>query len=201
MPAPAVFRGEHMSDLLDNRAGDELLEEKILNSDIAYQGGFLRVDSVDIELPNGHLTTHEVIRHPGAVAIIALNERGEVLLVRQYRTALERVTVEVPAGKLDMGEDPLECARRELSEETGYSAGRLDYLAPIAVAAGYSDEIIHLYMATELSAGAAHPDDDEFVVSEWVPLDVLVDSVLDGRVEDSKTVIAALICDAIRTRV
>ena len=201
MPAPAVFRGEHMSDLLDNRAGDELLEEKILNSDIAYQGGFLRVDSVDIELPNGHLTTHEVVRHPGAVAIIALNERGEVLLVRQYRTALERVTVEVPAGKLDMGEDPLECARRELSEETGYSAGRFDYLAPIAVAAGYSDEIIHLYMATELSAGAAHPDDDEFVVSEWVPLDVLVDSVLDGRIEDSKTVIAALICDAIRTRV
>lgn len=190
-----------MSDLLSTRDGDELLEERILGSEPAFRGGFLKVDSVQVELPNGKRAAREVVRHPGAVAVIALDADSRVLLVRQYRTALERVTVEVPAGKLERGEDPLLCAQRELAEETGYAAGRMDYLAPVAVAAGYSDEIIHLYLATELKSGAAHPDDDEFVAAEWVPLDVLVDSVLDGRIEDSKTVIAALLCDALRRRV
>lgn len=190
-----------MTELLDNRAGDELLEERILDSEPAFRGGFLKVDKVDVVLPNGHRAEREVIRHPGAVAVIALNDNGEVLLVRQYRTALERVTLEIPAGKLELGEDPLLAAKRELEEETGYSAERLDYLMPVATAAGYSDELIHLYMATGLAGGTAHPDDDEFVAAEWVSLDVLVDSVLDGRIEDSKTVIAALICDAMRHRV
>ena len=190
-----------MEELLDTRCGDELLEEKILDSAPAVKGGFLQVDAVQIELPNGNQTVHEVVRHPGAVAVVALNNMGEVLLVRQYRTALERVTLEIPAGKLERGEDPLLAVKRELEEETGYSAERFDYLMPVAVAAGYSDEIIHLYMATGLMAGAAHPDEDEFVAAEWVALDTLVDSVLDGRIEDSKTVIAALICDAMRHRV
>lgn len=90
--------------------------------------------------------------------------------------------------------------RRELAEETGYAAGQIRRLASIAVAVGYSDEIIHLYMATDLTPGSAHPDDDEFVVAEWVSIESLIDSVLDGRIEDSKTVIAALICDALRHR-
>lgn len=201
MGLEVVPRGEATPALLDTRDGDELLEERILGSEPAFRGGFLKVDAVDIELPNGNRAVHEVVRHPGAVAVIALDAESRVLLVRQYRTALERVTVEVPAGKLEAGEDPLVCAQRELAEETGYKAGRMDYLAPIAVAAGYSDEIIHLYVATDLTPGAAHPDDDEFVAAEWVPLDVLVDSVLDGRIEDSKTVIAALLCDALRRRV
>ena len=180
---------------------DPALDERILESRPAYQGSFLRVDAVDLEVANGARKVHEVVRHPGAVAVIALDDEGRVLLVRQYRTALERVTVEVPAGKLEFGEDPLEAVKRELAEETGYTARDIKYLAPVAVAAGYSDEIIHLYMATGLEAGQAHPDDDEFVAAEWVELDVLVDSVLDGRIEDSKTVIAALLCDAIRRRV
>ncbi len=189
-----------MGDLLNTRDGDELLEEQILDSQAVFKGGFLNVDAVHLRLPNGNAAVHEVIRHPGAVAVIALDDAGRVLLVRQYRTALERVTVEIPAGKLERGEDPLLAAQRELEEETGYSAQRFDYLMPVAVAAGYSDEVIHLYMATGLSAGVAHPDEDEFVVAEWVALDTLVDSVLDGRIEDSKTVIAALICDAMRNR-
>lgn len=179
---------------------DPALNETILNSQPAYEGSFLHVDRVDIEVANGNPKVHEVVRHPGAVAVIALDENGNVLLVRQYRTALERVTVEIPAGKLEFGEDPLEAVKRELEEETGYTAKCIKYLAPIAVAAGYSDEIIHLYMATGLEPGAAHPDDDEFVAAEWVKLEVLIDSVLDGRIEDSKTVIGALICDALRHR-
>ncbi len=188
-----------MGELIENWDFPEL-EERILDSRRAYDGSFLKVDRVGIELPNGQHKVHEVVRHSGAVGIVAIDDEGHILLVRQYRTALERVTLEIPAGKMEPGEDPLECAKRELSEETGYSADNIEYLAPIAVAAGYSDEIVHLFMATGLHAGAAHPDDDEFVVSEWVPLDVLIDSVLDKRIEDSKTMIAALICDAIRHR-
>ena len=188
-----------MGELIENRDFPEL-EEKILDSERAYDGSFLKVDRVDIELPNGVRKTHEVIRHNGAVGIVAIDDEGNILLVHQYRTALERVTLEIPAGKLELGEDPLACARRELSEETGYTADNIEYLAPVVTAAGYSDEVVHLFMATGLHAGAAHPDDDEFVVSEWVPLDVLIDSVLDKRIEDSKTMIAALICDAIRHR-
>ena len=178
-----------------------MLDERIVNSRPVFRGGFLNVDAVDIVLPNGNEKVHEVIRHPGAVAIIALDGEGRILLVHQYRTALERVTIEIPAGKLDPGEDPAEAATRELSEETGYHAGRMEYLVPIATAAGYSDEIIHLFMAADLTPGEAHPDDDEFVASEWVPLDTLIDSVLDGRIEDSKTVIGALICDSLRHRI
>lgn len=179
---------------------DSSLEEKILGSTRVFDGRFLKVDAVDIELPNGVGKTHEVIRHPGAVCVIALDEDGRILLVRQYRTALERITIEVPAGKLDPGEDPLDAARRELSEETGYTSDSIRHLASIATAAGYSDEIIHIYMATGLHAGKAHPDDDEFIAVEWVSLECLIDSVLDGRIEDSKTMISALICDALRHR-
>lgn len=179
---------------------DPAISEKILSSVRSFEGGLVKVDSVDIELPNGHKTQHEVIRHPGAVCVIALDDQGRVLIVRQYRTALERVTIEVPAGKIDPGEDPEDAVRRELAEETGYAAGQIRRLASIAVAVGYSDEIIHLYMATDLMPGSAHPDDDEFVVAEWVSIESLIDSVLDGRIEDSKTVIAALICDALRHR-
>lgn len=179
---------------------DPAISEKILSSVRSFEGRLVKVDSVDIGLPNGHKTQHEVIRHPGAVCVIALDDQGRVLIVRQYRTALERVTIEVPAGKIDPGEDPEDAVRRELAEETGYAAGQIRRLASIAVAVGYSDEIIHLYMATDLTPGSAHPDDDEFVVAEWVSIESLIDSVLDGRIEDSKTVIAALICDALRHR-
>lgn len=186
---------------VDAGDADALLEEHIIGSEKAFDGGFLKVDRVDVVLPSGTPASREVIRHPGAVAIVALDNAGRVLVVRQYRTALERVTVEIPAGKLDLGEDHRQAAARELKEETGYTAGRLDYLMPIACAAGYSDEIIHLYMATDLTQGLANPDPDEFVTADWVDLSNLVDDVLDGCIEDSKTVIAALICDAMRHRV
>ncbi len=179
---------------------DPSISEKIIGSTRSFEGRLLKVDSVDIELPNGHKTRHEVIRHPGAVCVVALDTQGRVLVVRQYRTALERVTIEVPAGKIDPGEDPEDAVRRELAEETGYVAGDIRRLASIVSAVGYSDEIIHIYMATDLEPGPAHPDDDEFVISEWVGIESLIDSVLDGRIEDSKTVIAALICDALRHR-
>ena len=189
--------------LVEQRDYPELCE-RILDSERAYEGSFLKVDRVDIELPNGRRKTHEVLRHSGAVGIVALAEdacgAAQMLVVRQYRTALERVTIEIPAGKLECGEDPEACAVRELSEETGYVAGEMRRLGSIAPAAGYADELLHLFLAADLEPGEAHPDDDEFVVAEWVDVDALVDSVLDGRIEDSKTVVAALLVDAIRRR-
>lgn len=187
---------------VDGLIRDDLsgVSEDILDSQRAWDGKFLHVDDVTVELPNGDIRHRDVIRHPGAVAIIALDDNERVLLVNQYRTSLERVTLEIPAGKLDPGEDAEDCARRELAEETGFEAGKMSYLIPIATAAGYSDEIIHLFIATDLKPGRAHPDEDEFVVSQWMDLGELIDLVLDGRIEDSKTIIAALACDAIAHR-
>jgi ADP-ribose pyrophosphatase len=133
------------------------LSERILGSTRVYDGGFLKVDEVRVELPNGKVTYRDVVRHPGAVAVIAVDAENRVLLVRQYRTALERVVLEIPAGKLEAGEDCEVCARRELAEETGYVARQMRYLAPVAVAVGYSDEIIHLFLATDLEPGQAGP--------------------------------------------
>ena len=110
------------------------------------------------------------------------------------------VTVEIPAGKLDPGEDPLECAKRELHEETGFSASRIQYLTTIATTPGFCDEVIHIYMATGLTFDGANPDDDEFVNVDLVPLSELIDAVLDGKIEDAKTVVGALACDAIAHR-
>ncbi|MEE1273592.1 MAG: NUDIX hydrolase, partial [Olegusella sp.] len=120
--------------------------------------------------------------------------------VRQYRTALGRVTVEIPAGKLAPGEDPLDCASRELMEETGLRAEQIAFLTTIATSCGFADELIHIYLATGLTQGTSSPDADEFINVDLVPLTELVDAVLDGRIEDAKTVVGALICDAVAHR-
>lgn len=191
---------EPMLALGDDDPRDAGLHEKILSEETAYRGKILDVRSLDVELPNGRRSKRDVVRHPGASAVVALTETGKIVLVRQYRTALDRVTVEIPAGKLDPGEDPLDCARRELREETGFTPGRIRYLTSIASSCGFSDEIIHIYLATQLEFEGASPDEDEFVNVDLVPLTELVDAVLDGKIEDAKTVVGALACDAIAHR-
>ena len=167
-------------------------ETRILSKTPVYQGSFLTLDAVELELPNGHHTVHDVVRHPGAVAILAMDADKRVLMVRQYRTAFEREMLEIPAGKLEPGEDPLECARRELIEETGYVPGKLRLLVSIAVAAGYCDEILHLFLATDLCEGPAQPDVDEFVSMQWVALDDLITDMQQGSLKDSKSITAIL---------
>ena len=179
---------------------DKLLEERPLTEDVAWTGRIFNVNRLRVQLPNGRDAVRDVVRHPGAVAIVALTEDGRICLVRQYRTSLARVTVEIPAGKLDPGEDPLSCARRELLEETGMQAERMAYLTTIATSDGFTDELIHIYMATGLVFAASEPDDDEFINVDLVPLPELIDAVLDGRIEDCKTVTGALICDAVSHR-
>lgn len=184
----------------DDGPRDAGLHERIISEEQAWKGRFLDVRSAQVELPNGRVTGRDLVRHPGASAVVALTESGKIVLVRQYRTAIDRVTVEIPAGKLDPGEDPLECAKRELHEETGFSANRIQYLTTIATTPGFCDEVIHIYMATGLTFDGANPDDDEFVNVDLVPLSELIDAVLDGKIEDAKTVVGALACDAIAHR-
>ena len=179
---------------------DDALAEEALDESVAWKGRIFNVDRLTVRLPDGREAVRDVVRHPGAVAIIALTDGGRICLVRQYRTALGRVTVEIPAGKLDPGEDPLDCARRELLEETGMAAKKIAFLTTIATSAGFCDELIHIYMATGLSYGCPNPDEDEFLHVDLVELSELVDAVLDGRIEDAKTVVGVLACDAIAHR-
>lgn len=179
---------------------DAQLEEKVLTEDVAWTGRIFNVNRLRVELPDGRQALRDVVRHPGAVAIVALTDDGRICLVRQYRTSLARVTVEIPAGKLDPGEDPLTCAHRELREETGMEADQMAFLTTIATSDGFTDELIHIYMATGLRFVESDPDADEFINVDLVPLPELIDAVLDGRIEDCKTVTGALICDAVSHR-
>lgn len=179
---------------------DASLEEKPLTEETTWTGRIFSVSRLHVELPDGREAVRDVVRHPGAVAVVALTDDGQICLVRQYRTAIDRVTVEIPAGKLDPGEDPLECAHRELLEETGFVAKKMAYLTTIATSAGFTDELIHLYMATGLEFKQSNPDADEFLNVDLVDLPEFIDAVLDGRVEDVKTITGALICDAVSHR-
>ena len=184
----------------DDDPRDAGLAESPLTEDVAWTGRIFNVHRLQVELPDGRRALRDVVRHPGAVAIVALTEEGRICLVRQYRTALGRVTVEIPAGKLSAGEDPLECANRELLEETGMVAEKMAFLTTIASSDGFCDELIHIYMATGLTFAKSSPDDDEFINVDLVEVGELVDAVLDGRIEDAKTVVGALLCDAIGRR-
>lgn len=185
----------------DEAEHDAELHEEVIDSEIAWRGKIFDVERLQVRLPNGHTSVRDVVRHRGAAAVVALTTSGKIALVRQYRTSLGRVTVEIPAGKLDYpGEDPLECAKRELKEETGFVAGRIAYLTTIATSCGFADELIHIYLATQLSFEGARPDDDEFLNVDLVPVGELVDAVLDGKIEDAKTVVGALACEVMSRR-
>lgn len=180
--------------------GDKDLVELPLSEDEMFRGLIFAVNRLHVRLPSQEMQDRDVVRHPGAVAVVALTDDGNIVLVRQWRSALGRITLEIPAGKLEAGEDAERAAARELLEETGVVPKKLEHLTSIAPAPGYSDELIHLYMATQLEFRSAQPDEDEFVHMELVPLSRLIDEVLDGRIEDAKTIIAALVCDAVSHR-
>jgi len=171
---------------------DPRLQETFVRGKLVYDGVLLKVFRDIVTLSDGHEEVREVMRHPGASIIIPDLGNGRLVLVRQFRYALDSVTLEFPAGRLDRGEDPETCARRELSEETGYRAGTLDYLFKIHPAPGYTDELIHIYHATELTEGKAHPDPDEELLIENHHIDGLLGMVKNGKITDLKTISALL---------
>ena len=186
-----TLKGSFPVTLFDDN--DKNLVEKKISSEKIFEGTLLHVFKDEVELPNGHKATREWIKHPGASSVIPLLPDGQIILVKQYRYPVAQVTLEIPAGKLDiMGEDPLECARRELSEETGYTAGKIWKLTTIATTVGFSNELIHLYAATDLTAGAQHTDDDEFINTLKIPLVEALQMVESGKIVDPKSIISLM---------
>lgn len=178
--------------LIDN--DDKNLIEKKISSEEIFKGHLLHLFKDEVELPNGHKATREWIKHPGASSVIPLLPDNQIILVRQYRYPVAQVTLEIPAGKLDKpDEDPVECARRELSEETGYTAGKLWKLTTIATTVGFTNEVIHLYAATDLTPGKIHPDSDEFINVVKMPLTAALHLVETGKIIDSKSIISILL--------
>jgi len=173
------------------------LKETRLSGELVYDGHFLKVQSDQVSLPDGRITSREYIRHPGAVVILPLFADGTVLLERQFRYPLDRVFIEFPAGKIDPGEDTLECAKRELLEETGYSAGSWQFVCTIHNAIAYADEHLEIYLARDLTAGQAQLDEGEFLEVYRAPLSELMAQVQSGQVTDVKTIIGAFWLDRI----
>jgi ADP-ribose pyrophosphatase len=172
------------------------LEEKQISSEEIFNGVAIHLFRDEILLPNGKKSVREVIRHPGAVCVLPLTEQGEIIFVNQFRYALGKVTLEVPAGKLEKGEDPMVAAMRELSEETGLDAKNVVPMGELYTTPALIDEIIYMYIATDLYQGEKHPDEDEFLEIVRIPLSELVEDVLSGRIPDSKTQCAVLKADA-----
>ena len=181
----------------ENREGnpegfeDSDLIETYLDGETVYRGSFFNVEKDRVCLPNGAIATREYIRHPGAVVILPLFDDGTVLLERQFRFPVNRIFLEFPAGKIDKGEDTLDSAKRELKEETGYSASNWQYVTTIHNAIGYSDEQLIVYLAKDLQAGSARPDEEELVQTFRTPVSQLLEWVKNGTITDVKTVIGS----------
>ena len=153
-----------------------------------YAGNYLNLMNVQVELPNGKLSNRDIIKHPGACAIIPFISENEIILVEQFRKPLEMTLLEIPAGKLNKNESPITCAHRELEEETGYKAKDMIYLGKIATAPGFCDEIIHLFKATNLYDGTKSCDEDEFTDIKRFTLDEMKLMIKKGEIIDTKTI-------------
>ena len=164
-------------------------KEERISGELVYAGDFLKVHRDVVRLPDGSQSEREFIRHPGAVAIVALTGAGEVVLERQYRYPMGRELVEIPAGKLEAGEAHLETGKRELLEETGYAAAKWTYLGQVHNAIGYSDEAIELWLATGLEKHEAQLDEGEFLEVFTLPFDEALAMAADGRISDVKTIV------------
>ena len=175
----------------ENGAGKDF-SELTAKSEYIYKGKVIKVKKDEVALPNGALAGREMVEHRGGVAVLAVDENGFVPMVRQFRYPLGKHLWEIPAGKLEEGEDPDDAIVRELREEAGLTAGKITSLGKFYPTCGYSNEIIRLYLATDLSYVGAKPDDDEFLEIKYVPVEELFKKCLSGEIEDGKTIVAVL---------
>ena len=174
----------------DLPSGDAHLREECISGEDIYGGIFLNMKRDKVSLPDGGEAVREYLTHPGAVAVLAILDDGRVLLERQYRYPIAKACIEIPAGKLEIGEDPLLCAKRELEEETGYTATKWSYIRRIHPVISYSTEFIDIYLAEGLMPGKSHLDDEEFLDVFAAPLEQLLAWVEDGEITDVKTTIS-----------
>jgi ADP-ribose pyrophosphatase len=171
---------------------EKRLRETVVGRETVADGHIIRYERLEVELPGGARAPRDLIRHPGASAVVPVDENGDVYLVRQHRVAIDKVTLEIPAGKLDAGEPPLACAERELREETGVAAREIREVACIYTTPGFCDEAIHIFLATGLSRGDAAPDDGELVDVVRMPLGRLAEMAMRGEIQDAKTAFGIL---------
>lgn len=169
------------------------IREIPFSSETIYDGKILHVERWQVTCPNGRTATREIVVHKGAAAVVPVYPDGTTLLVRQHRVAVDRVTLEIPAGKLDSAsEDPHDCAVRELEEETGLRAGRMTLLTSLLTTPGFCTEKIAIYLAQDLSQGQTHPDEDEFLSLVRMPLEEAVAMIMRGEIRDGKTICGLL---------
>ncbi len=169
------------------------LKEETLTRTYRFRGHIINLRTDTVRLPNGAEAGREVVEHPGGVCVVPLTDNNELLFVRQYRYPYEEVVLELPAGKRDRAnEDPLECGKRELTEETGATADSYTFLGRVYPSPGFCNEVIYLYLARGLHFGAAQPDEDEFLEPDRIPLDQAVAMVMNNEITDAKTQIAIL---------
>jgi len=166
--------------------------ERQIETKQVYGGIVVNIRRDTAELQNGKQVDREVVEHPGGVGIVPLTDDCKVVMVRQYRYPVEKELLEIPAGKLSQGEQPLECAIRELSEETGYSAGRYVFLGETYPSPGFCRESLYLYLALDMQKGEAHLDDDELLSVEEIEIDELIDRIMSNELADGKTIVGIM---------
>ena len=168
------------------------LNEKTVSTQEIYNGRIIKVRNDKVELPNGNHAAREVVKHSGGVCVVPLTDDGKVVMVKQYRYPFGEVLLEIPAGKLEYGEDPLQCGKRELLEETGYISEKFEFLGKLYPTPAYCTEVIHMYLARGLHAGKAELDVDEFLEVVEIPFEETVNMVMRNEIADAKTQIALL---------
>lgn len=168
------------------------MKEKTISSELRYDGKIIKLHIDKVICPNGREALREIVRHPGGVAVVAVDDDGYVYMVRQYRIPYDEIMLEVPAGKLDMGENPDLAACRELREETGLVADKIVSMGNFYPTVGFCDENLRMYIATGLHQGDTDPDEDEFIDVEKIHMDTLTDMIMNNEIRDGKTIAAVL---------
>lgn len=174
-----------------------IVEERTISSEIIYEGRILNLRKDKVHVKDNKTSFREIVEHNGGVALAAVTPEGKMVMVRQYRKAAEKAVLEVPAGKIEKDEDHRLTAERELKEETGYSAGRIEYITSFYSSIGYSTEVIYLYFATDLTPGETNFDDNESLDILEYDLKELKKMIFSGEIEDAKTIAAILLVESI----
>ena len=169
------------------------IKETTVSSETIYDGKIIKVIKDTVTLPDGNTALREVVEHPGGVGVLPIDKNGDILLVEQFRYPYKEATLEIPAGKRNSrSEDPLECGKRELSEETGAEADKFTFLGELYPTPGYCGEIIYIFAATGLTFGEMHTDEDEFLNVKRIPFSKALEDIMNGEIKDSKTQVAIL---------
>jgi ADP-ribose pyrophosphatase len=182
------FKRYYKNDILNSMN----IKERLVKKNLKYKGKVIDCYCDEVKLPNGKHSTREYFSHPGASAILPFIDKNKIILVKQYRYPIRQITYEIPAGKMDKGESPLKCIKRELREETGYTAKTIKKILSFYPTPAFSNEILHIFSAFNLKQGIISPDEDEFLSNVIIDFNKAIDMIYSGEIIDSKTIIALL---------